>query len=130
MTGVTRKRCGDTLRQHMTVANQEFQAKLDATPQGMFSWAGSGPVDCFCFGCAHFDRVDKPRKPELPHRCKRWAAWYRGTYASHTAPRLYVPPQTPACMAYTARPAPAEASQDTNEFHGPVAPLHLFQQEE
>jgi hypothetical protein len=91
------------LSDHMTVANPDFQAKLAATPTGMFNWVGSGPAGCTCFGCVHFDRVDRPRKPELWRRCARWCAWYRAAYGTRSAPRLRIPPQTAACSGYPAR---------------------------
>lgn len=103
------------LREHMTVANPEFQALVERTPAGMFNWAGSGPAGCVCFGRAHFARVDKPRKPELLRRCKQWAAWYRGAYCTASAPRLPIPPQTPACSAYVARAAHLPMQKEEQE---------------
>jgi hypothetical protein len=108
------------LREHMTIANSEFQALADATPVGMFSWAGSGPKGLHCYDCDHFDRVNKPRKPELPHRCNRWAAWYRATYGTAHAPMLLVPAETLACSAYIPRqekPAGEAAEQGATQVN-------------
>jgi len=94
---------GEQLREHLTIPDCEFQAKVNRTPAGMYSWAGSGPAHAVCFGCVYFARPDQVRKPELARRCQRWAAWLRGTYGLERAPVLKVPPQTSACSAYRAR---------------------------
>src|SRR5262245_65859225 len=102
-TGRDGGRVGEQLREHLTIPDREFQAKVDRTPAGMYGWAGGGPAGAVCFGCAHFDRPDRVRKPELARRCQRWVTWLRGAYRLERAPVLKVPPQTSACSAYQAR---------------------------
>ena len=90
---------------HLTIANPDLQARIDATPAGMMHWSGTGPAGAICGGCK-FYKSRKPRETkEVTGRCREYMRIIRGRFGQ--APVMEFPPETKACRHHAAKPASA-----------------------
>jgi hypothetical protein len=97
---------GRSMTNHLTVANPQLQALIDATPAGMMHWSGTGPDGKVCFACDNFDQRKLRTKAEKDApEAIRGACAKRQRYAANLADRRrrIFDPLTPACSHFSER---------------------------
>jgi hypothetical protein len=97
------------MTEHLTVANPELQARIDATPAGMMHWSGTGPAGKVCFGCLNFDQRQLRTKAErdAPEKIRGACDKYlriASARAGHDVARRIFDPLTPACSHFSEPP--------------------------
>lgn len=90
---------------NLTNPNPQLKAWQENSVHGMAHWAGTGPAETTCHGCALFRQIRKPvgvdGKIPREGRCRRYIAVNRALHDG--APVHYIPPSTPSCRFFEAK---------------------------
>lgn len=91
--------------ENLTQPNPALAALQRVTMPGMAHWAGTGPADKSCIGCALFRQIRKPvgQDKDIPRegRCLKFIRVNRALHGS--ASIYYIPPSTPSCRYFMER---------------------------